>query len=178
MPTVAFRAVRGRRRIFEQFEKVAKKKLGAAVDAEVKPKVIELAEKRMEKWEEPAEIKARKFITKDSIEVTVFPAGKHKQKWIWLTKGTKGGYKIPKQPKTTGTLAFMWDGPGSYIPKTTPSGGYGGPGMVLGGEMHYPRQVEHPGIEARNFEEKIRKEYSEEFRRTMENIWRRTIRSL
>jgi len=175
MPTVAYRANRTRRK-FIKFPEV-KKQLAAEMNRKAKPPLIDEHEKRVENWEHQPDFEARNYIKIDSISITVFPAGENKKIWVFVSKGTKP-HKIPKVPKTKGFLFFPWGGPGSYVPKTTTSGGYGGPGTVNNPEMTARRQVDHPGTEARNFEKHIREDFKDDYSRIMENAWRRIIRAL
>jgi len=85
--------------------------------------------------------------------------------WHSLNLGAK---EHPIRAKNAKTLAFPWGGPGSYQPKTQPSGRslqLGGPGTVAGGKMHFPVEVQHPGIEARDFDGYIRMKFAPTFRK-------------
>ncbi len=175
MPTIAYRAVRSRR-IFVNAPKV-KKYLEAGIDSEVKPHFLSKFRRVVSNWKHKVEFRARKFITVDAIKINIFAAGPHKRIWVFVTKGTKR-HKIPKVPKRKGSLAFMWGGPGSYIPKTSPPAKFGGPGAVRGGKMFFAKQVDHPGTKARPFPAEIRKEEKPWFNRTMENMWRRALRAM
>ena len=93
----------------------------------------------------------------------------------FVTGGTKP-HKITA--RRAPTLVFMWGGPGSYKPKTKPKGKIGGPGIVVGGTLHRPVSVNHPGTEARDFESTIADDEKPWFSRTMENAWKRAIRKL
>ena len=149
--------------------------LERTLDGVVKPHLIREFEKRVANWEHKVAFEARKFITPNSISVNVYPTGPNKQLWIWNTKGTRP-HTI--RAKNARTLAFPWGGPGSYKPKTRPVGQYGGPGVVMGGQMVFPKQVRHPGTEAREHEKVIKEDNKQWFAQTMENAWRRAIRSL
>ncbi len=173
MPTVAYRTVRSRQK-FSQAEKV-RDMLGDALDSEAKPMLIKRFNRVVANWSGKPTFKARKFVRVDKMWIDVFPAGEHKDKWKWVSRGTRP-HKIAA--RNAPMLAFMWGGPGSYKPKTTPGGGYGGPGAVVGGKMHFRKSVNHPGNAPREFEEKIAKEAKPEFSRLMENAWRRIIRRL
>ncbi len=175
MPTVAFRVIRSRRAFVNA--PVVRKVLAAALDHEVKPHFIQEFEKVVANWEHQPDFKARKFITADALKLNVFPAGEHKDIYKFVTGGTKA-HLIPKTPKTAGSLAFMWGGPGSYQPKTRPGGKFGGPGQVVGGQMFFAKQVQHPGTKARNFEKAICEQEKHWFSCTMENTWRRAIRAM
>lgn len=173
MPTVAMRVTR-RRRKFMHSAKV-KRQLAAVLDDTVKPHFIKSFERVVCNWKHKPEFKGRKFIRPNKMWVDIFAAGEHKKIWIFVTKGTRAHIIRAKRGKT---LAFQWGGKGSYKPKTKPPGKFGGPGVVVGGEMHFPKQVKHPGSKAREFEKVIAKDEKPWFSRTMENAWRRIIRAL
>ena len=175
MPTVAFRAVRTRRK-FINYPKV-KRELERTLDDEAKPRFIQRFRLVVMNWKHQPDFKARKFIREDKIWLDVFPAGDKEDVAIYgfVTGGTKP-HKI--RARRAPRLAFMWGGPGSYKPKTAPKGKIGGPGIVVGGTLRRPYEVQHPGTEARDFEGVIRDDEKRWYSRTMENAWRRAIRSL
>lgn len=152
-----------------------KRKLGAVLDSEVKPYLIDKFDIIVADWKHKPEFKARKLITTNTIKVNVFPAGEHKMIWIYVSGGTRPHVIAAKRAPT---LAFMWGGPGSYRPKTTTAPSWRGLGAVIGGTMHFPKQVHHPGSKPRNFEKWVKKSSKKWYSRTMENAWRRVIRSL
>ena len=127
-------------------------------------------------WNHKPVFQARKFITAEYLKVNVFPTGPNTQIYKWVTDGTKGGYKIPKAGP--GYLAFVWGGKGSYKPKTKPVGQYGGMGVATGTLRRGVMQVTHPGIKAREFERAIKEDEKDWVNRTLENAWRRAIRSV
>ena len=173
MPTVAYRAVR-KRRAFINAPKV-RQILDSTLDNEVKPALIQQFNMRVDNWQHKPEFKARKFVRADSTAVTVFPAGPNKEIYKYVTAGTSPHAITPKKAKF---LVFTWGGPGSYKAKTAPGGKFGGPGVIVGGELTRAKGVHHPGFPGRHFEKYIKKDYEREFRRTMENAWRRAIRSM
>ena len=173
MPTVAFRVNRSRR-AFINAPKV-KAILGDALDSEVKPHFIKAFEDVVKNWEHKPDFQARKFITADSISVTVYPAGANKKIYVYVTEGTRP-HTI--RVRNARWLAFMWGGPGSYKAKTGPGGKWGGPGTVSGGKMTFAKEVHHPGSEGRKFEAFIRKREQPWYSRTMNNAWRRAIRAM
>lgn len=101
--------------------------------------------------------------------LSVRPAGKEAQKWRWVSRGTKGPYKI--RAKNAKTLAFRTN----YQPRTKPGYVFGGPGKASG-PWRTPVEVEHPGIEPRLFEEHIGKRFAPMFRERIENVIRKEIR--
>ena len=173
MATVAYRVIRSRR-VFVNAPEV-RAVLDAALDREVKPHFVKEFDKVVANWKHKPDFKARKFVTTDAIKVNVYAAGENKEIYGYVTGGTRP-HTI--RAKNAPMLAFMWGGPGSYVPKTQPVGKYGGPGKVSGGTLHRFKQVQHPGTKARNFEKAIREEQAPWFSRTMENAWRRAIRNL
>jgi len=101
--------------------------------------------------------------------LSVRPAGKEAQKWRWVSRGTKGPYPI--RAKRAKTLAFQKN----YQPRTKPGYVFGGPGKSSG-PWQFPKEVTHPGIEARLFEEHISKRFAPMFRERIENVIRKEIR--
>jgi len=174
MPTIAIRVTRSRTTLLSQSEE-AVKLLGNVLENEAKPMLIKQFDAVVANWEHKPVFKARKFIRPNKIWIDVFPTGENADIWKYVSRGTKA-HKI--KAKNAPLLAFMWGGPGSYKAKTKPGGGFGGPGTVAGGTMHFKKEVNHPGNKARKFEEDIAKTQKPEFSRLMENAWRRTIRAL
>ena len=174
MPTVAYRAVRERRKFVKAPE--IKAALGVTLDTVVKRRFLIRFRRVVGNWNHKPAFQARKFITTEYLKVNVFPAGPNKQIYKWVTDGTKGPYKIPKAGP--GYLAFVWGGPGSYKPKTKPVGQYGGMGVATGTLRRGIMQVTHPGITPREFEKAIKDDEKEWVSRTMELAWRRAIRSV
>jgi len=173
MPTVAYRVIRSRRAFVNA--PVVRRVLAAAIDDVVKPHFISEFDKRVANWKHKPEFKARKFITTDALRLDVYPSGPNKEIYGYVTKGTRPHIITAKRAPA---LSFMWGGPGSYQAKTTPGGGYGGPGTVTGGKRVAFKSVHHPGFKGRNFEALIRKENAAWFKQTMENAWRRAIRAM
>ena len=171
MPTVAMRAVRGRRKFIKAPE--VKRKIADVLTDPVKKHFVNEFEAVVSDWSGKPEFKARAFIKSDSISITVFPAGANKDKWIWVSRGTSGPYPIPKSGP--GFLAFTL----GYSARTKPRGqAHVGSGKASGPSVMGVMQVMHPGIEAREFEEIIRENNAAWYARTMENAWRRIVRSL
>jgi len=173
MATVAYRVTRSRRAFVNA--PVVRKVLEQALDSEVKPHYLREFEKVVANWEHKPDFRARKFIAADSIKLNVYPAGKNKDIYGYVTGGTRP-HVI--RAKNAPMLAFMWGGPGSYRAKTLPGGLYGGPGTVAGGKMTFRKQVNHPGNKAREFEKTIRKQQAAWFSRIMKNAWQRAIRAM
>jgi hypothetical protein len=108
----------------------------------------------------------------NGFEVWTGPVGPNAQIWDWITNGTKGPYKIPKQPKPPGSpLKFRTD----YRPRTGLSGQYRGPGKAFG-PWASAYQVQHPGIKPRNFEKLFIGYITPAFRKESRNAVRRGLR--
>lgn len=173
MPTVAVRVVRSRRKFINapQIRAV----LEAALDTEVKPYFIDQFKAIVKDWRHQPDFKARKFINPDEIRVNVFPAGEHKQIWEWVSQGTRGPYPIPSAGPRF--LRFQTN----YQPRTQPGSlSASGPGRATGPMVQGKMQVEHPGIEGREFERQILDDTVNQkwFAKTMENAFKRGIRAL
>lgn len=81
---------------------------------------------------------------KDKIELKVVPIGEHRMLWVWVDQGTDP-YVI--RPRFAPALKFQTD----YRPRTMPRANYRvGPGRSIGPWVT-AQEVNHPGIEARNF---------------------------
>lgn len=94
----------------------------------------------------------------------------------YVDEGTEGPYPIPKVPKTNDSRPPFLAYRQGYQPKTLPiAQAHVGPGTAEG-PLVFARQVMHPGIEARNFTATIQEETYPEFRRDMENLFRRLTR--
>ena len=143
------------------------------MDQRVKPALVKEFGKVVQNWENKPRFAARKYTNQGAIEVAVYPTGKNKAIWRYVSEGTRPHTIRPKNAKA---LRFVWGGPGSYKPKTTTKPSWGGPGTVSGGEVVYRQEVHHPGTEARNFEKYIADQYRARFRKEIENAMRRGAR--
>lgn len=153
------------------------KDVARAIDAEIKPLLISRFNEIVENWRHRPEFRARKIITTNNITLYVYPAGD--EKWLWVLISRTGSRPHLIVPRTKAALAFIWGGPGSYEPKTTPRPTWGGPGVVKGDTKLYIRKsVQHPGFAPRRFEEYITedKELRKHVSRIIENALRRAIR--
>lgn len=84
------------------------------------------------------------------------PTGAGEKKWRWVSGGTR---QHDINPKRRNWLVF---GSG-YVPKTLPKGTYGGKGVYIGDTV-FTKHVNHPGIDARNFEQDVVDEKGDEVR--------------
>jgi len=168
MPTVAYRAVRSRRKFVKAPEiKVA---LGVTLDDVIKKRLLKRFQVVVGNWEHKPRFQARKFITTDYLKVNVFPTGPNAQIYKWVTDGTRA-HTI--RARNAPMLAFQL----GYKPKTKPVGQYGGMGVATGAKV-FAKEVHHPGTKAREFEKAIKEDEKEWVSRTLKNAWRRAIRSV
>ena len=171
MPKILIRQVRGRglRPDWPTIRQHAEK----ALDKEVKPALVKKLSAVAKGWKHEVTFDSSRKITPSESSVYIFPAA-NKRIWAFLTLGTKGGYLIPTKPPARsrdGLLHYQVD----YSARTAPGGQYGLGSGQKSGKWVTPGQVTHPGVKAREFEEKIVKDYNAEFRRVMENAMRRGI---
>ncbi len=145
--------------------------LKRAMNEDVKEHYIKEHEKIVAGWKSDIPFKSLMKVTTDSISVYVFPTGKHKMKFIWVNEGTK-------PHKIEGKDSRLYIPIAPYVPYTQPIAKYGGYGGYPDGRssqgFNTPFAVEHPGIKARKFTEKITKD--EDTRRVFTNAIRRSIR--
>ena len=167
MPTVAYRVVRSRRKFIKAPE--IKAALGVTLDTVVKRRFLIRFRRVVGNWKHKPVFQARKFITMEYLKVNVFPTGPNKQIYKWVTDGTKAHViKARNAP----ALAFQL----GYKPKTRPVGQYGGMGVATGKRV-YAQEVHHPGTKPREFERAIKEDEKAWVNKTLENAWRRAIRS-
>lgn len=145
-----------------------------AHDDIVKPELIAWFDKIVSNWNNKPTFEAIKKITREAMSVYVYPVGENADIWRYVSQGTQPHIIKPKRPGYP--LKFMWGGKGSYKARTTTSGGYKGPGKVVGGTIHRPPVVHHPGNKARNFEKHIARWYTKRYRQVMKNAVARGLR--
>jgi hypothetical protein len=121
--------------------------------------------KLIKTWKKKPPIEVLKSLRGGNLELLVMIDN---QVFNWLVKGTKGPYKIPKQPKPPGTSLVF---PSKFKPKMIPNvigstvGGTAGP-------MIFAKQVTHPGIKPGNWDKIIAKKWDPRFKRRMEKAMR------
>lgn len=124
----------------------------------------------LENWSSDVQAEVRAILSNDSIKIDFEIKGTDRAVWFYVSHGTE-----PHTIEGNPYLHFFWGGPGSYDPKTTPEGKIDGSGFSSG-LLFSTVSVEHPGIEPRRFEVKIRIEAQDDVRREIENAFRRAIR--
>jgi hypothetical protein len=178
MPKAFFRSVRSgkRKAALADLSSIARKEIEMVLDQRVKPALVKSHEKVVEDWTTKVTFQARKVLKPDSITIYVYPTGPNKKIWYYVDLGTDPHPITPKKPG--GLLVFGWGGKGSYVPKTMakPARTVSGGGYVKNPKVTYAKRVDHPGSEGRNFTGQIAEDIKPDFRREVENAFRRTAR--
>lgn len=166
MPIVAKRIMKGGPPRWSRYYRRAFHK---AFSQKIKPRVLGFFEGIVKDWEHKPEFKAT-LRTKDFIALYVRPTGKNADIWRYVSGGTRPHPIVARNAKA---LSFVWGGPGSYVPRTSPKGKLGVVGLpgVKGGKRVAFKSVKHPGTEARDFEGRFMRNY----RRTFYNVISATI---
>lgn len=177
---ILFRDVRAdkRKAALLDLDSIVREEIEKVLDKEVKPALVGAHEAVVANWKNKPGFAARKFLTADDITINVFPTGEHKMIWIYVDQGTKP-HTIPERtPKKAPVLAFMASG--TYVPKTRPTAKIvSGGGVVVGGEQVFATRAKaftHPGSKARNFTVTIAEDAKPDFKRLIENAFRRAAR--
>ncbi len=150
--------------------------LADAMEREVKPHLVREHEEVVSNWNNKPAFEARKYVGPEALRITVHATGHNKQIWNWVNEGT-GGKGVGRTYTITAKRAPMLAFQLGYVPKTAPGGGYGGAGAATGPWVR-ARSVQHPGIKPREFPKHIARKNEAWYSRTMENAWRRVLRSL
>lgn len=174
MPQVAFRQIRTRgvRPDWDAIRREVEKTL----DKEVRPTLIKKFRDVIGDWEHKPNFRSKKKVTPSSVEVLINVVGSNARIWAFVSRGTTGGYQIPKNPPAKsrdGLLHYQ----AVYDARTKPRGQYSLGSGQKSGDWVSRRTVTHPGVKAREFEEVIAEQYKREFSRIMENAMRRGIRA-
>jgi hypothetical protein len=170
MPQVLFRVIKAKPPKWQELHD----ELAKTLTAEVEPKLLSYFERVTKPWNHAPKFVAKSKVTRQSAAVDVWPLGPNANIWRYVSRGTRPHII---RPRGLGyPLRFEWGGYGSYKARTTTSGGYNGPGRVVGGKTTFRMQVQHPGNKARNFERHIARWYAPQFRRTMKNAVARGMR--
>jgi len=175
---IMFRDVRSgkRKAAITDLASIARAELEKTLDKKVKPELIRRHEKIVESWKNKPGFGARKYLKPDRIEIAVFPTGEHKKIWEYVDRGTKPHTITPKKAPY---LKFQWGGKGSYVPKTRPfpyATVVKGGGYVRNAKTVRMLKVKHPGTEPRNFTKQIAENVQPDFKREVENAFRRAQR--
>jgi len=134
-------------------------------------------EEAVSRWSEQPRFVMTTTIAPKLMIVEVTPTGPFAVRWPWIDKGTgthgpkKAPYIIqPKQPG--GRLVFQT----GYSAKTSPIANSNAGDGSRSGPWVSTQLVIHPGIPPRNFTKKFIEDLMPEFRRIMNNAFRRALR--
>ncbi len=121
-------------------------------------------------WDHEPEFKVGMIISPYLLSVQVNVTGDNAKIWQFVDKGTKPHAIFPKQPG--GRLIFQT----GYNPRTTPvAQAHVGDGRASGNWVK-AKAVQHPGSDAREFTETLRKFWKPEFYRQCKNAFARALR--
>lgn len=121
-------------------------------------------------WEHKPAFTASTIERPRIIRTSIRVGGQHKLIWFYVDRGTRPHLILPRVPG--GRLKFRT----GYSPRTLPiAQAHMGTGTASG-EFVSAEQVNHPGTEAREFGKTIAEDYKPEFRRRIENAFRRAAR--
>jgi hypothetical protein len=150
---------------------IVRKEIEQTIDNQVKPRLIKRHVDVVSNWKSDIGFGSKKFISSDKIEISIFPTGADKDVWNYVDQGTSS-HPISGRPN----LVFQWGGPGSYKPKTVPKAKVvSGGGVTVNARTIVAQSVNHPGSEAREFTKTFAEEEKPQFRRDMENAFRRSV---
>lgn len=173
---VLFRNVRSgkRRALLTELNSIARKELEQALDQEVKPALVKSHELVVANWEHKPGFASRKYVTPQLIALGVYPTGENAKIWTFVDQGTR---PHPITARRAPRLIFQ---AGEYVPKTMarPARTVSGGGYVKNPKLVAPVTVQHPGTEAREFTVTIAEDIKPDFKRTIENVFRRISRQL
>jgi len=175
-----FRNVRSgaRKAAITELNNIARKEINKVLDNQVKPALVKSHNLVVANWKHKPKFRGRKTIKPDVIIVNVFPTGKNAKIWRFVDKGTKSH----PMPAVTGKLMVFQAG-GKYKPKTlaNPARTVSGGGTVSGGTKVFAtsrKAFQHPGSKARNFTKQIAEDIKPEFKKQIENAFRRTSNAI
>ena len=148
---------------------IMRKEVERTMRTEVAPALLKTHEDVVSDWKHRPEFRQRVSLTAKRLAVFIFPAGEHKDIWIYVDQGTKPHVIVPKNARM---LRFRT----GYKAKTAPGAGIRGGGGGATGPVVWAKKVNHPGSKARKFSEQIAKDIQPEAARDIENAFRRGAR--
>ena len=174
-PAIAIKIIRSpqRQTLLARFRD-AYDEVKRSVEGPVKKQSVEIAEDIVSNWENPPKFVASLYIDEDKISLYVEPTGPNAKKWEWTSRGTPA-HLIAAGTRVKGGVKNKLLFKANYTPKTAPGPTWGGPGKASGPWVS-KRVVKHPGTKPRKFEEYIGKQIKADFKREVENAFRRGVR--
>ena len=161
---------------FTDFWPQVEAEIKKTLENQAKPEIKGMLNAVVADWKNKPEFNAVLTRPGGNFGMGFYATGPSRMIWKYVNEGTKGPYPIPKNPKPIGDpLKFRM----GYAPRTSPGGRFGGPGKASG-PWRSARQVEHPGIKARDFtgtiQGKYRTTYLRHIKRAMDRATKRIIR--
>ena len=146
------------------------KELSKYLESNLGPDLVKEYQKTTTGWNSPPDFKNiyKETSVQGNKVLTVGPYGRGKTKWQWVSDGTRRRVIMAKNPN--GMMKF----PRNYIPKTTASGYWGGPGLRYGPTVLAKRVVHQ--IEARKFSEKIKNAQEPIIKIEVDRLVRRVVK--
>jgi hypothetical protein len=171
---IMWRNVRkARRAVLQNLTGISETEIKAALES-VKAALIKSHEKIVEDWEHQPSFAGRKYVQPDRVGVVVFPTGEDKEIWKFVDQGTKP-HPIDAKPGSR-LVFFTSEQSPAYEPKTLakPARTVRGGGYVKEPKVKvFAKHVDHPGSEGRHFTEAIARDTEPEFKRVMDNAFKR-----
>ena len=134
--------------------RIKQRRMFKAVRAYHKSSAAPAVSRRLKRWAQgwstPVQFSFDETVKRREISITIFPTGKGKQKWVWVTGGVRTGVKVAK---TARGMTIQ-----SYGPFTRP-GPRVGPGTGRTGPVIRAQTVAPTIIKAREFEKDVAKRY-------------------
>lgn len=169
-----FRNVRSSKRkiALQDLNSITRKQIEETMEKQVKQALIKSHEKIVADWEHKPKFQSRKYIRPDRIAENIFPTGPNAKIWRFVDEGTRPhvikAKNVPRLIFKTGYVSKTLARPA----RTVSGGGkYTGPTVSA-------VAVNHPGNEAREFTKTIAEDIKPEFKRVIENAFRKAARQV
>lgn len=140
----------------------------------IKDRAIGMANEIVDNWDNKPQFVASLYVDADKISLYIEPTGPNAKLWDWTSRGTKP-HLIAAGTRVRGGIKNRLLFRANYTPKTAPGPTWGGAGKSTG-PLISKRVVHHPGTRPRKFEEYIGRQIKADFRREIENAFRRGMR--
>lgn len=140
------------------------REVGNVLRGYVQSTLVQAFYRRMIGWKEKPDIRGtfNRRAYKGNLtgfSLTVSPSGRNKRLWVFVSGGTPPHI----EPRGGVKLMVIRGGVHGYRPRTMPGDYYGGPGDYDDAGTFRARQINHPGIEARQFEKHIAETNTDDF---------------
>lgn len=144
---------------------VAIERIAAAQRLKTAPKLKALFKETTEGWEHKPDWSERQSIGRDYISMTVFVSGEHAEQYRIVNNGAPAHIITPRSARM---LRFRT----GYVAGTRPRSLTSRAKQRFGNYIS-TRSVNHPGLEARQFDEVVAETHEPEFRQDMQDAFRK-----